>query len=148
MIEPYSAEPSGSRRGLAASSPCWGPREETRALLDQVQAVLDEYADHLPLTLWQVFYRLVGAHGYPKTEVAYRNLCEKLNLARRARFFPMDAIRDDGGQYDMGALGYDDAEHFMADVRQRAKRFPIDRQPRPIDEACPRMRGPRHGAAT
>jgi len=41
------------------------------ALLDQVQAVLDEYQDHLPLTNRQVFYRLVGAFDYPKTESAY-----------------------------------------------------------------------------
>jgi len=54
-------------RGLAP----WNPQRKTLALLDQVQAVLDEYQDHLPLTNRQVFYRLVGAFDYPKTESAY-----------------------------------------------------------------------------
>ena len=63
----------------------WSPRNKTRALLNQVQAVLDEYADHLPLTNRQIFYRLVGKHDYPKTENAYNNLCEMLQKARRSR---------------------------------------------------------------
>jgi hypothetical protein len=61
----------------------WRPRAETRQLLDQAQAVLDEYRDQLPLTLRQIFYRLVGAHGYEKTELAYKRLTELLNKARR-----------------------------------------------------------------
>ena len=107
----------------------WNLRDETRALLVQVQDVLDEYAEHLPLTIRQVFYRLVGAHGYEKTEQAYENLSEKLNRARRSRMIRFDAIRDDGGQYDMGALGYDGADDFMARLRQTvAERFRLDRQ--------------------
>src|SRR5262245_30138000 len=39
----------------------WSPEKATLALLDQVQGILDEYADHLPLTIRQIFYRLVGA---------------------------------------------------------------------------------------
>jgi hypothetical protein len=42
----------------------WSPQPETRALLQQVLAVLREYTEYLPLTLRQIFYRLVGAHGY------------------------------------------------------------------------------------
>ena len=45
----------------------WRPQAKTRLLLDQVAAILDEYADHLPLTVRQVFYRLVGTAGYPRT---------------------------------------------------------------------------------
>jgi hypothetical protein len=41
----------------------WSPRPDTMALLDTVRSVLDEYADYLPLTVRQIFYRLVGAHG-------------------------------------------------------------------------------------
>ena len=36
----------------------WNPRPDTLALVGQVQAVLDEYREHLPLTVRQVFYRL------------------------------------------------------------------------------------------
>jgi len=39
----------------------WSPEKATLALLDQVQGILDEYVDHLPLTIRQIFYRLVGA---------------------------------------------------------------------------------------
>ena len=48
----------------------WSPRSGTVALLEQVRSVLGEYQDYLPLTNRQVFYRLVGAHGYEKTERA------------------------------------------------------------------------------
>ena len=62
----------------------WRPQATTLALLDQVRDVLDEYADYLPLTVRQVFYRLVGAYGYDKTERAYERLSEALNRARPA----------------------------------------------------------------
>jgi hypothetical protein len=75
----------------------WTPRASTEQLLAQVDLVLAEYVDHLPLTLRQIFYRLVGAYAYEKTEQAYERLCEHLNRARRARRISMDVIRDDGG---------------------------------------------------
>src|SRR5215472_2347408 len=74
----------------------WSPRPETLVLLASVQAVLDEYTEHLPLTCRQVFYRLVGAHGYDKTETSYSRLCEVVSRARRARLIPFSSIRDDG----------------------------------------------------
>ena len=117
----------------------WNLRDETRTLLVKVQDVLEEYAEHLPLTIRQIFYRLVGTHGYEKTEQAYENLSEKLNRARRSRMISFDAIRDDGGQYDMGALGYDGADDFMAQLRRTAERFRLDRQqgqPTKIVLAC------------
>ena len=46
----------------------WRPRRDTLGLLDTIRGVLAEYDDQLPLTARQVFYRLVGAHGYDKTE--------------------------------------------------------------------------------
>ena len=49
-------------RGLAP----WQPRRDTVDLLGKVRAVLEEYVAHLPLTIRQVFYRLVGAYGYDK----------------------------------------------------------------------------------
>ncbi len=76
-------------RGFAA----WNPRAESLDLVRQVVEVLEEY-DH-PLTLRQVFYRLVGAHGYPKDERAANRLGEVVNRARRAGRIPMEAIRDD-----------------------------------------------------
>ena len=79
-------------RGFAS----WRPRRATVELLDQVHTVLAEYREYLPLTVRQIFYRLVGAHGYDKTEAAYARLGEHLNRARRAGLIAFDAIRDDG----------------------------------------------------
>jgi hypothetical protein len=56
----------------------WSPQRKTLELIARVNAVLGEYRDHLPLTLRQIFYRLVGAHGYEKTERAYERLGEHL----------------------------------------------------------------------
>jgi hypothetical protein len=53
----------------------WSPQAATLELLEQVRAVLDEYENYLPLTIRQIFYRLVGAHNYDKTEQAYDRLC-------------------------------------------------------------------------
>jgi hypothetical protein len=58
--------------------------------------VIKEYVDYLPLTIRQIFYRLVGRYEYEKTERAYARLCEHLNRARRARIIRMADIRDDG----------------------------------------------------
>jgi hypothetical protein len=97
----------------------WNPRDETRALLDQVQAVLDEYEEHLPLTNRQIFYRLVGAHDYSKTENAYNNLCEMLQKARRSRMIPFSAIRDDG-VITHELQTYASEEDFLETERYRA----------------------------
>ena len=73
LIYPDSAFKAGSTarvRGLAA----WSPHYKTRNILDQVRNILTEYADYLPLTLRQIFYRLVGAYGFPKTEDEYKSL--------------------------------------------------------------------------
>jgi len=103
----------------------WSPEKATLALLDQVQGILDEYVDHLPLTIRQIFYRLVGAHDYEKTERAYQRLAEHLNRARRARIIPMGVIRDDGGAISEPDH-WDSAEQFMATIRAMAKDFTLD----------------------
>jgi hypothetical protein len=103
----------------------WSPQTATLQLLEQVRGVLGEYEDHLPLTIRQIFYRLVGAHGYPKTELAYDRLCEHLNRARRARIISMDVIRDDGGTI-VRPGGWGGVEQFWQAVRRMAERFTLD----------------------
>src|SRR5262245_66542831 len=107
----------------------WSPEQATLALLDQVRGVLDEYADHLPLTIRQIFYRLVGAHDYEKTERAYQRLVEHLNRARRARIISMDVIRDDGGVISEPD-NWESAEQFIATIRAMAKSFTVRFAPR------------------
>lgn len=105
-------------RGLAD----WNPHRKTKVLLDQVQAVLDDYSASLPLTCRQIFYRLVGAYNYPKTEAAYSRLGDKLNRARRAKLIPFAAIRDDGvSEKDAG--GFDGKADFWRSVLNAAKQY-------------------------
>ena len=61
----------------------WSPRSGALQILGQIDAVLAEYADHRPLTCLQLFYRLVCAHGYDKTERAYSRLCETLGSVQK-----------------------------------------------------------------
>jgi hypothetical protein len=103
----------------------WSPEKATLVLLDQVKGVIDEYIDYLPLTIRQIFYRLVGAHEYEKTERAYQRLVEHLNRARRARIISMDVIRDDGGTI-LEPRGWKSAEQFMVTVRVMAEKFTLD----------------------
>ena len=104
----------------------WAPRGETLQLLDQVRGVLDEYEDYLPLTIRQIFYRLVGAHEYEKTEQAYGRLCEHLNRARRARIIPMSAIRDDGGTIIKPTM-WSSADQWLGAMRRVAGQLMLDR---------------------
>jgi hypothetical protein len=95
----------------------WNPKPETLILIDQVRAILDEYRSYGAMTARQVFYRLVGSYGYPKTERDYENLCEKLVRARRAEMIPFSAIRDDKVSEHAAGSGYDDPAQFWRAVR-------------------------------
>jgi hypothetical protein len=116
---------NGRRRpkGYAA----WRPQQKTRILLGQVQEILAEYADYLPLSVRQIFYRLVGAHGYEKTEQAYDNLGEKLVRARRARLIPFEWIRDDGVVVS-STDWYADVDGFHMETARRMQRYRRDLQ--------------------
>ena len=105
----------------------WRPQPRTRVLLAQVGEILAEYSDHLPLTVRQVFYRLVAAHGYEKTERAYRRLCEHLVRARRARVIPFEQIRDDGVT-TISMEWFGSPEDFWDDAGRRAREYRRDRQ--------------------
>jgi hypothetical protein len=104
----------------------WKPQAASLELLGKVRAVLAEYEDYLPLTIRQIFYRLVGAHRYEKTEQAYERLIEHLNRARRARLISFDAIRDDTSVVSEPDHWSSEAQ-FWATVRQMAKDFTLDR---------------------
>ena len=118
----------------------WNPRPDTLALVAQVRAVLDEYAAHLPLTVRQVFYRLVGSRGYDKTERAYARLCETVGRARRAGMLPFAAFSDDGGSRH-GGDGYDSPAAFLRGLRWQAEGFTLDRQQgQPLRLVKPRSR--------
>ena len=108
-------------RGFVA----WSPQGPTKELLNQVEEVLVEYEDYLPLTIRQIYYRLIGAYDYDKTEQSYFRLCGHLTSARRARLIPMHVIRDDGGSV-LRQRHWSGAEQFLAAIRAQAARLELD----------------------
>ena len=123
MHEATRRQPKPVTRGYRA----WRPQAESRVLLDQVEAVIEEYRDQLPLTLRQLFYRLVGAHDYPKTERAARNLNNMLTRARRAELIPFDVFRDDGFTRE-STYHLNGVEDFFDNVQQDAIAYRTNRQ--------------------
>src|SRR5262245_5507745 len=102
----------------------WKPQRDTQVIIDWVLAVLVEYAEYLPLTLRQVFYRLVGLHGYDKDEKAYKRLGELINKMRRARLMSFEDIRDDS-IIEEGNEGYDHLDHLTGTIRYIVKDYRI-----------------------
>ena len=105
----------------------WNPQGKSLALLAQIETVLDEYEAYLPLTIRQVFYRLVGQFEYDKTERAYSRLCKTFNRARRAGLIPFEAIRDDGGTR-IAPPAWGGVASFKATVADSARTYRLDRQ--------------------
>ncbi len=98
------------------------PRKATQRILEHIQEVLDTYADNLPLTLRQIYYRLVATHDdYPKSDAFYQKLSTILSRARRAGIISWDAIRDDGVTERSCGGGYSGLEQFKASVLQDAE---------------------------
>lgn len=116
----------------------WNPNLATVPLLNAINDVLSAYADSLPMTGRQIFYRLVATIGYEKTETAYKRLLEVLNRARRSGRVPMDAIRDDGAVV-RGAGRFSDAADFLHAVIRSADGFRLDLlqdQPQHVELFC------------
>lgn len=94
----------------------WAPRGKTQLILDQIHEILDLYED--ALTIRQIFYRLVAAYAFDKTEQAYERVLYYVNRGRRSRRIPFSRIRDDGirGE-DPGNMPEepDDPEAWLAD---------------------------------
>jgi hypothetical protein len=103
----------------------WEPKPATYAVVEDVRSVLHEYRDHLPLTVRQIFYRLVGQYGYDKTEKAYNRLADYLVRARRAGMISFSAIRDDG-TVSAGGGGWSSIEQFMRSVQRTAESYERD----------------------
>lgn len=101
----------------------WNPNADSVALIGQIQTVLNEYRAQLPMTARQIFYRLVGAYNYPKTERDYKNLCEKLVRARRAQLIGFDVIRDDGTTTAGGDYGYVSPQDFWDELKDSGRGY-------------------------
>jgi hypothetical protein len=100
----------------------WNPQPKTRIILKQINAALEEYWDHLPLTIRQIFYRLVAAYSFPKTEKDYKRIENYLTRARRARMIPFWMLRDDGASV-MAHSHYDGEDGFYAQLRRQGESY-------------------------
>lgn len=103
------------------------PQGAARELIDAVAVVLDDYRDHLPLTLRQIFYRLVAAKLLDKSERGYSRLGEILNRARRGALVDFAAIRDDGVT-QVGGDGFADLDDVLRTLRDFVANVRLDRQ--------------------
>ena len=105
----------------------WVPKPQTFRLINQVQSIIDDNSDILPLTLRQIFYMLVSNYDFDKTERDYKRLCEIMNKARRAQMIDMDVIRDDGLRRD-DPYFWNSEEHLIRIYKSSAQGFRLDRQ--------------------
>lgn len=105
----------------------WSPNKKTLTVLSAVVKILQEYKEYLPMTARQIFYRLVGSYGYPKTERAYKNLCNHLVRARRAKMIPFGVIRDDG-MIERDPFDFAGPTEFWNYVHERAENYQRERQ--------------------
>jgi hypothetical protein len=83
----------GSTRGYLDD---WQPRDDTKLMLGRVQQIMDEYADQLPLTCRQIYYRMIAQWRYPKGVKFERAPYSVLDSARRAEEIAFEDIRDAG----------------------------------------------------
>jgi hypothetical protein len=134
--ENTTSRKTGRARGYIED---YRPQPKTLELIKAIERVLHEYADYWPLTIRQIFYRLVGAYRYPKTEAFYRGkLCYHLANARRGGMIPFDAIRDDGVS-TFRLDHFDDEEHFNRHVRELGQNYTRNKlanQPLHIEVWC------------
>lgn len=105
----------------------WKPTGESALLLRDALAVFEEYRNYLPLTGRQVFYRLVGAYGYEKSDRFANKLYGVLGRARRAGMLPFTHLRDGGGQKAVPQT-YEDEMGFWMAVRNSFDHYSRDRQ--------------------
>jgi hypothetical protein len=105
----------------------WEPEPDSRAIVAQIEEVLRDYRQYLPLTLRQIFYRLVATKGYPKDEASYKRLGELLNRARRAGIIRFEDIRDDGVMREASYM-LNGVAHAMREQIETAEAYRLDRQ--------------------
>jgi hypothetical protein len=129
-----------STRGYTA----YRPKADTLHWLRCAQAVISDYRSSWPLTVRQVFYRMVAAHDFPKREADYQRLVGIIAKARRASLvssdnaIPFEAIRDDRGT-TRTPFGYEGADDFLDTLVDAAEGFTLmrsDGQPLAVELWC------------
>jgi len=105
------------------------PQHDTARRLDRIRFVLQEYKDHLPLTVRQVYYRLVAKFPslYEKTPAVYAQLINDLDAGRRSRYIPFESIRDDSGTVAAVNM-FSGIDSFRGAVVRAAEQYETDHQ--------------------
>ena len=108
----------------------WSPHASTRLLIADINSVIDEYADHLPITQRQVYYRLVAQYGYSKGKQFESQLYEALAKARRLhedhpQHIDWRAFRDGRAQQHTFATWQSSTE-WWGGILPRAHAFRLD----------------------
>jgi hypothetical protein len=106
----------------------WRASPDALAWVDRTNEVLAAYRSYWPLSVRQIFYRLVAEHSFPKSEKGYGKLTMILSRARRAGLVPWEAIRDGGLGRTVKASYFEDATHFERSIREAAAALRLDRQ--------------------
>ena len=144
LLPPNQPYPTIERYGYSRWDPQRARRRNTPDTpspyerLQQIGEIIDLYALHLPLTIRQIYYRLVAEYDFPKTTAAYDNLVALLTKARRAGWYVatdrgryqgllFDCIRDDKATA-VEPFFYNDADAFFVRVRGWAENLQLDRQ--------------------
>lgn len=76
-----------------------------------VNEILSQYK--MPLTLRQVFYRLVAKFNYPNTISAYGQLSKQLVIARERKHIDETRIEDRSREFLGGDQGFDNHKEFL-----------------------------------
>ncbi|MEV1005038.1 hypothetical protein [Nonomuraea sp. NPDC050202] len=108
--------------------PHWRPKRETLRILTAVDAVLDRYRDHLPVSLRQLFYVLLSDGVLAKSERDYKRMCEYVGMARRSGRIDWDVIRDDTQIAVQAPPSFTDPHNFWTAVARAADDYRVDRQ--------------------
>ena len=84
------------------------------------------FKDHLPITVRQIYYRLIATEKLPdKSAKAAKNLNELVTKMRRARILPFDCIRDDKAA-EITAPGWLSEANLRSSVRYAVKTATIN----------------------
>jgi hypothetical protein len=105
----------------------WSPRAQTRELIADVSALLDEFRDYWPLSVRTVYYRLLGTGKYPKGAGLASRVSEHVSNARRAGVIPWEAISDSSAER-LGPRSWSDDREWLEEAHSWAEDFRLDRQ--------------------
>src|SRR5438309_680188 len=89
-----------------------GRRPETEELIARVLDVLSELRDYWPLTLRQVYYRLVSAGIIENRQEEYKKLSRVLTDARMDKLVPWESM-EDRSRSMLPSDGWSDEQSFV-----------------------------------